>query len=122
MQALVNLTVRQLTSIDPSLFSSFHVFRVQKGGFGLAPVIPAPYFAKRAVKAARYRRQRAVIPSWYSMAVYLQVFQPELLLTVLGFLYRGRPSVAKIAMEALGGGVKHPGGKEFEEAGYRKGE
>ncbi|GAQ81049.1 short chain dehydrogenase reductase [Klebsormidium nitens] len=95
--------------------------RREKGGFGLAPVIPAPYFAKRAVKAARYRRQRAVIPSWYSMALYLQVFQPEVLLTVLGFLYRGRPSVAKIAMEALGGGVKHPGGKEFKEAGYRKG-
>ena len=54
------------------------------------------------------------------MAFYLQVFEPEVMQGLLGFLYRGRPSVTKVVMEALGGGIKQPGGKEFKEAGYRK--
>jgi hypothetical protein len=54
------------------------------------------------------------------MALFLQFFEPELLQGLLGFLYQGRPSMARLAVDALGGGIKHPGGKEFKEAGYRK--
>lgn len=80
----------------------------QEGGFGLFPVYPTSALARRAVTAARYRQQRVVIPSWYKVMFYLQIFQPELLQAQLWSVFSGRQSVAKSAAQTLGGGLKVP--------------
>jgi hypothetical protein len=95
---------------------------LQEAGFGLFPLLPTPTLAKRVVWAARYRRQRVVIPSWYKTLLYLNIFEPELLQTTFRFFWAGRPSIAKTLSETLGGGVKAPGPKEFREEGFRKDE
>ncbi|GAQ81042.1 hypothetical protein KFL_000690210 [Klebsormidium nitens] len=108
---------------DGKVASPDEAFRLRnEAGFGLFPLLPTSALARRVVKAARYRRPRVVIPSWYKTMFYLKIFEPELLYTSLRIFWSGRPSFAKRLSEIFGGGIKPPGPKEFERGGFRKDE